>query len=395
MKKIMVIADDLTGACDTGIKFTQKGYRTRVIVSKENDKSLLDESVDVFSITTDTRNCDSKEAKIIMSKMLDFYGDNYHFYKKIDSVLRGNIISELDVFLEKGYAKKAIICPSFIEEGRTLENGFLRISRSEGEAIMNVGEALGLNSWEHVSLETVRAGHEFIVEKVKNSYQKYIIIDAVTNEDLEIVAKACEMLPECIPAGSSGLARYYYEPIYPKKMSGVEFEKKGVPLIVVGTKNPITVRQVQKLKEVENLEVYLVYIANDGVTVMSTAVLEEKSNKKGILLTTNVVYFNEENTDYLLYRNFSNENIKEIIAKEAFHIYSKNDISSIIATGGDTGSCVLESLGLDRIDLVEEVMLGIPYGVASGTKGKKVKIVTKSGGFGKEDALIKLFEYMR
>ena len=48
MKKIMVIADDLTGACDTGIKFTQKGYKTRVIMPKDGDFSIQDESVEVF-----------------------------------------------------------------------------------------------------------------------------------------------------------------------------------------------------------------------------------------------------------------------------------------------------------------------------------------------------------
>lgn len=396
MKKIMVIADDLTGACDTGIKFTQKGYKTRVIMPKDGDFSIQDESVEVFSITTDTRNCTSEEAKKIINKLLDFYGGNYHFYKKIDSVLRGNIISELDVFIERGYAKKAIICPSYVEEGRTLKNGVLRICKSEGEANFNVGETLGLESWGYISLKTVRKGYEAVVKKVRNISEKYILVDSITNEDLQIIAEACEVLTECIPAGSAGLARYYYKPlIKPKKIEKKKINDGGIPLIVVGTKNPITVNQVKQLKKMNNLEVYLVYIASDGVTVTHTEILEKKINKEGILLTTNLVYFNEEKSEHLLYMNFSNENIKQIIAKEATSIYGRNNISSIISTGGDTSSCVLESLGLNRIDLIEEIILGIPYGIASSSDGNKIKIVTKSGGFGKEDALVKLYEYMR
>ena len=39
MVQLMVIADDFTGALDTGVHFASKGIRTRVIVSLGDDRS--------------------------------------------------------------------------------------------------------------------------------------------------------------------------------------------------------------------------------------------------------------------------------------------------------------------------------------------------------------------
>ena len=39
MVELMIIADDFTGALDSGVHFAEKGIRTRVIVSMENDRS--------------------------------------------------------------------------------------------------------------------------------------------------------------------------------------------------------------------------------------------------------------------------------------------------------------------------------------------------------------------
>ena len=47
--RIAVIADDLTGALDTGVQFTQWGYSTQLVDSREEG------TAEVIIINTDTR----------------------------------------------------------------------------------------------------------------------------------------------------------------------------------------------------------------------------------------------------------------------------------------------------------------------------------------------------
>ena len=37
--ELMIIADDFTGALDSGVHFAERGIRTRVIVSMQDDRS--------------------------------------------------------------------------------------------------------------------------------------------------------------------------------------------------------------------------------------------------------------------------------------------------------------------------------------------------------------------
>ena len=47
----------------------------------------------------------------------------------------------------------------------------------------------------------------------------------------------------------------------------------------------------------------------------------------------------------------------------------------------------------EYIDLMDEVLPGIPYGAIRGGAFDGISIVTKSGGFGAPDALIQVAEY--
>ena len=57
----IIIADDLTGANDTALQFFKQGYSARIIIDFNQDFSLC-ENVDVWSVTTESRNTDKDTA---------------------------------------------------------------------------------------------------------------------------------------------------------------------------------------------------------------------------------------------------------------------------------------------------------------------------------------------
>ena len=65
-----------------------------------------------------------------------------------------------------------------------------------------------------------------------------------------------------------------------------------------------------------------------------------------------------------------------------------------MATGGDTAFNVCEALGSDGIELTDEIVPGVPIGILREGVADGSSMVTKSGGFGEEDTLVKVVNYI-
>jgi uncharacterized protein YgbK (DUF1537 family) len=61
--------------------------------------------------------------------------------------------------------------------------------------------------------------------------------------------------------------------------------------------------------------------------------------------------------------------------------------ASIVATGGDVARAVLEQFNCGTLDVLDEVSPGIPVCALRGGKRPGIRIVTKAGGFGKNESL--------
>ena len=92
---IGIIADDLTGANDTSLQFYLRGCKTQV--SFGTDLSIEESlNTEVFALSTETRNVIPEIAQERVLNAVESIFKKYNFeyvYKKIDSVLRGNIES--------------------------------------------------------------------------------------------------------------------------------------------------------------------------------------------------------------------------------------------------------------------------------------------------------------
>ncbi len=118
-----VIADDLTGALDTGLQFRKKGFRTLVPLRVNPPWP----STEALVLNTDSRNIPGLLAyrrilricRPLKAKAL---------YKKIDSTMRGNVGLEVEAILKAQGIPKAIVVPSIPILGRTVEKGILKVN---------------------------------------------------------------------------------------------------------------------------------------------------------------------------------------------------------------------------------------------------------------------------
>ena len=67
---------------------------------------------------------------------------------------------------------------------------------------------------------------------------------------------------------------------------------------------------------------------------------------------------------------------------------------TFVATGGDTAFQICNFLGSDGMELVDEIVPGVPIGILREGMADGSSMVTKSGGFGDEDTLVKVINYL-
>ncbi|GHT92238.1 hypothetical protein FACS1894140_3970 [Spirochaetia bacterium] len=127
MFTLLILADDLTGALDTGVQFAKKGIPTRVLLSPASppfgDAVLVDENPVVLVINTDTRHCSIPDAGKIITACLERYRDIPYVYKKTDSTLRGNIGAELEALMTARHISQLPFVPAYPGLGRTTAGG--------------------------------------------------------------------------------------------------------------------------------------------------------------------------------------------------------------------------------------------------------------------------------
>lgn len=101
MISLLMIADDFTGALDSGVQFAKAGLKVRVVTDLNYELENAGDDTQVLVFDTESRHMDAKEAYnrvYQIARKGAMYGVKYIF-KKTDSGLRGNLGSELQAIL--------------------------------------------------------------------------------------------------------------------------------------------------------------------------------------------------------------------------------------------------------------------------------------------------------
>ena len=194
--KLLIIADDFTGALDTGVQFAKSGASTKVIVGTEVDFSCVEETVLVAD--TETRHLSKEEAYDIvyeLSSKAEKAGVQY-IYKKTDSALRGNIGAELGALVAASGQKILPFVPAFPQMNRITKGGIHYI-----DGVPVTESPFGIDPFEPVKNSAVT---DIIAEqseiltcsisqaddwKADKSSEEIVVFDAISSDDLESIGR--------------------------------------------------------------------------------------------------------------------------------------------------------------------------------------------------------------
>ena len=399
-----IIADDLTGATDTGIQFEKRGIPTTVLVEPpERSVSRMgaDAALSVNACSRELAPRDAGGRTRTVCRQLGLQSTDT-VIKKVDSLMRGNPPEELEAVLEATGRRLALVAPSFPAMGRTVENGRLRLPDGTEKDLIALFMDRCTVPLRHIPLSELRAGESRLAAELSQLEGPQIcLFDAVTERDLALVAQignALEAQP--VYCGSAALAAAL--PIFSRPHPKVPWRGARKILVVTGSRKRETARQVQRLEETcgihtvrMNPDRLLEGPDTQEILAAAEALTELLRTEPGAILTFESLFCSQTGFDD---DNVSVRQFGKRLARKLGRVLEDLDpalYDGLVLVGGDTAVEVCHSLHATRIRLLEEVQCGAPAGLMDDGPSMGLPIVTKSGAFGEEDTLVRAWNYLR
>jgi len=419
-EKILVVADDLTGAVDTGVQFSRRNLKTIVVTNPESLKKSLKEC-DVLVIDTESRFDDKETAyKKTFETGVKARSENIKYlYKKLDSTMRGNVGAEIAGLMDSMNVSHTFVVPALPLYERTTRNGnvYVRgvllaetdyandpknpVRESYIPAIISgqTDKKTGV-----ISLNDLHAGREELSSKLNKTMKdgiQIIVIDAEDDEDLDLIASVVtETKHRVMFAGCSGLAG--------KIAALIELRKENKSnLVITGSVNKITLQQTEiaaralsiNIIDIEaeqiiagkkdNEKQRILKLAEKSISAGKDLIIRSASSPRSVRRC--MIKGRKLGLDDFMISDM----VADFLGDLAGEIIRTKSLKGIVLTGGDTAIKTLNTLNINGIIVKDEILHGIPFGYLHDDRYRDMIVVTKAGGFGGEDALVQILNFLR
>ena len=406
---LLIIADDFTGALDTGVQFAARGIKTRVVVGA--DAALTHRNADVLVVDTETRHLPAAQAYTAVERLVRRAGHAgfAYLYKKTDSALRGNVGAELAALLNASGSRQLAFLPAFPQMNRVTKNGVQYI-----DGVPVTESPFGVDPFEPVRHAAVT---ELLAEQTDLPAAAFpalaadgnvptasgiLIFDAATVEDLRSTGRALlnhgglrvlagcagfgAVLPELLGLGGADVTRPALDPRL---------------LVICGSVNAITLAQLDKAEQAGFTRLRLTphqkltpdYWYSDEGQAALKKIEETLAAHPYNIIETNDAGGNEPTTaaaDALgLTREAMRVRIAGGIGQLVGAIFASPSVGTLLLTGGDTLLQCMNGVGVHELEPICEMERGVVL-ARFGCNGTTRYVITKSGGFGQANLLTKL-----
>lgn len=411
MIKLMVIADDFTGALDTGIQFVKHGISTQVYTTKNfRDIKKIEPDTEVLIIDAESRLMLKEEAYRTVKEIAGWARELgvEIIFKKTDSALRGNIGSELQAVLDIGMQKTLYFIPGYPEINRITRNGVHYISgkcleesvfaQDPYEPVTHSYIPDIIKDESDVSVTCVN-NKESIEQCIKQT-PGIVICDIDCREDINnridelIQKKQMQLVAGCAALAESIATKLTFE--HSKKL---EHRKTVGMLVACGSLNKITEQQLDYAQRAGFTRRHLTlrqkldkeyYSTPEGKKFLKEMAALCCQNKKVIIDSFDQ---GEDKETYVKEHHITKEIMRSLIPNAYGKIVdelAKNRMDfTVLLTGGETLMGYMKVIGCTQIKPICEIEQGTVVSILE-NDGFSQQIISKSGGFGSEDVLCKI-----
>ncbi len=356
--RLRIITDDFTSALDGTACFAQRGWDTAVLIEVQKMSDVA-----IASIDTGSRESSLAHARDTVSAAATAWQNADILVKQFDSTLRGYVAEECLAARMASGRRKLLIAPAFPSAGRTTKDGSVHVDGVPvhltafatdpthpvaASSVPELFRAYGI---------AVKVARDAAEARVLFDTYDSVVVDAQTEEDLDEIVKSFIQTPHLLWAGSTGLlrsmARALPESQPAKQVIEVIPEIRAQrPWLVVGSLNPRSRRQLAVAR------------SRQGVNVLATD--ETLSSQQGPL---------------------------HDIVLETVNLLRTGLCDGLVVTGGETARQIIDALAAISLHVCREIEPGTPLMFVK-TTTLKFPMITKAGGFGDDDALLKCLDVL-
>lgn len=410
MIRLLVLADDLTGAIDTSIQFSKHGISTLVTLetSLESVKNL---DAEVIAVDMETRHTDKRTASAVVSRLVqeaNQIGIRW-IYIKVDSTLRGNIGSELEAALMANGNDKLFFVPAFPAAKRITCNAIQYVDNVPLNETMYANDPFTpvVSGFipdiiaEQTDLPIITVTLDDLNDVKALSTQKSIVVVDAKNEE-ELFQIASTLLKDdrnTLMAGSAGFAMMF------SQMLGLEEELRSNSflrnakrvLVVCGSLNSISAKQVayaesvgmQSMRIPEEQKNSADYFKSEAGQVDFKQMCHALEQDKVLILKALLM----EETFVSCDTQINNRQVAQNIGSLVVELMRQCDVDYLVVFGGDTLYGILTQMGGSLINLNKEFEPGIVCSTVS-FENRPLCIISKAGGFGDSLTLTNILRYI-
>ncbi|MDE0658424.1 MAG: hypothetical protein OXI79_02125 [Gammaproteobacteria bacterium] len=345
--ELLITADDRTGALETGGACADLGFDVRLSTapSRGDDCAVID---------LDSRHCTAAEAARRIGEA-HRHAARFRCHK-MDSGLRGNWAHEAASLVSLG--RRVGILASFPDAGRRCDGGTVYIHDvpvAESPFGRDPRNRL-LTSRPVDYLRAAGCGNALADGRL-------VVLDANTNDELNAAALRCREESRMLVGTTGGVGAYVAT-----LRSGRRGEPRALPrpaLIVCGSLHPLSRMQVSKLE----------CLAVGPLDGAKTALAALKRGADVILAT-------EMTTAEI--GDVAAESMATVVATTTWNWIAASGAPTLVILGGDTAAAIL---GDRTLRVLGSVDTAVPV---SRTEGSRLTVVTKGGGIGDDDTVLRL-----
>ncbi len=411
---LVVLADNFTGACGTGLQFATHGLQTMACETDRMDRLDLG-SLDVLVCDTETRNATRAEASGYLTEACGLirHREIPIVYKKVDSALRGHLAVEIHTLMNELDFGLAILAPAFPAAGRVTVGGYhlvhgIPVDKTEvghdpgapvrGSYLPHLLEGQPDLSIRLLPLKDVAQGPDHVhalIESHRGTGRTLIVADAAADSDLATVAEAASRVDRApLLCGSEGLANHvpgvFDLDAIPSEPSE---DEPGSSLVIIGTNESVTREQVVALKSelrTHEWEVHADHFAFAWERPHVPSVVGEISDhlEQGHSAVLSLVGLHAG-----LQRADAEQAIS-VLGEMGRRILLRCQPAGLIVSGGWTTIETLRAIDADGFRIEGSVDVGTPACRVSGGLCDGLRVITKGGALGQRDTLTRAVRYL-
>lgn len=404
--RLLIVADDFTGALDTGVQFARRGIDLRVVMDPDGAGGLPTDA-QVLVAVAETRSLPPDEAHGAVFRIVEAgrRAGIPHVYKKTDSALRGNIGAELSAALEASGAKMLPFLPALPRMGRTTAGGVHRV-----DGVPVAESVFGSDPFNPVRESDVPRLIAMQTDVDAWSAPPYnillrpgiCVVDAQTDADLEAAGRRLSCMDALTAsAGCAGFAAVLPDLLGLEAGAPPRMPELGDGLMVLcGSVNPITRRQLDYAEARGFARVRIPpegkldpdWPASAAGSAWFARLRDAMAANRWLMLDANDADPARGALALAEGMGLAPGDVRQRIARSLGGILREavpGWRGALMITGGDTLIECMRCLGARELEPLLELFPGVVLSRLRAPDGERL-VISKSGGFGEEALLVDL-----